>query len=274
MVFGPFAIASGRLLIGGIVLLAIWLINPKIGKIAPSRVFKLFILSIMANMIPFSLQPYLITRLDNSAFIGMMIAFVPLFTLIAAMPLLKHKPSKNEIVGTLGGLACLAVIFSEATQQNISWGTLALATVIPLTYALSNIAIKRFFSDIHPVSLSCVELLCAGPCLLIISFIYETPAWDSPQYTRAIIALAILGAICTGIATYWFFAMIQRRGPLFASMVAYVIPFVALLWGLYFGESISTLQIIALFGVIGSIFVVNRKSTSTPPSATPPAEAT
>ena len=44
----------------------------------------------------------------------------------------------------------------------------------------------------------------------------------------SLVALLVLGTIGTGLAGYLFYILIYRAGPVFAGMVGYIIPLVAL----------------------------------------------
>jgi drug/metabolite transporter (DMT)-like permease len=52
--------------------------------------------------------------------------------------------------------------------------------------------------------------------------------------------------------------LIKRSTIIFASMVTYGIPVIAVAWGVYFGESISLLQIGSLFIILAGVYIVNK----------------
>jgi drug/metabolite transporter (DMT)-like permease len=69
--------------------------------------------------------------------------------------------------------------------------------------------------------------------------------------------------LSTGIATLMFLRMVQDQGPLFAGMVTYVIPLVALAWGQFDGERLTTLQIAAISGVLAMVALVQWRAAGT-----------
>ena len=79
---------------------------------------------------------------------------------------------------------------------------------------------------------------------------------DPTAVTIAWVSAISLGVFGTGIALLCFTIMIQRRGPLFAGMVTYVIPVIALIAGAVDGEYISPLQIIAIVGILLMVAIV------------------
>jgi drug/metabolite transporter (DMT)-like permease len=66
--------------------------------------------------------------------------------------------------------------------------------------------------------------------------------------------------------------LVQDRGPLFAGMVTYVVPVIALFWGWQTGESITLVQVLAMMGVLAMVALV-QSSTMPLPVATPEEEA-
>jgi drug/metabolite transporter (DMT)-like permease len=63
-----------------------------------------------------------------------------------------------------------------------------------------------------------------------------------------------LGAIATAL----FYILVQRAGGLFASLVTYGIPFIALFWGFMDGEKINWIEIICLAIILFGVYLANR----------------
>ena len=68
--------------------------------------------------------------------------------------------------------------------------------------------------------------------------------------------LFLLGVVGSGISTMVFVWMILKKGPLFAGMTTYVVPVLALLWGLADGETITPRQLVAIAGVLFMVALV------------------
>jgi drug/metabolite transporter (DMT)-like permease len=56
-----------------------------------------------------------------------------------------------------------------------------------------------------------------------------------------------------------FLLMVQKKGPLFAGMVTYVIPVIAIIWGWLDSEYISPMQLAAMAGIILSVALAQSK---------------
>ena len=257
--FGALSISCYRVLAGGSLLFLLWYLRPKAGRqLHFKRDFiGLTLIAFLGNALPFFLQPYLIGIIKNSGFIGMMVAFVPLLTMISSVFMLKHRPSRLEIGGVGGGLLLLTVILYESLQFNFPLFVLVLALVTPLSYALTNTYIKKKYSTVCPTALSCFTLLYAGLMLLPLC-LTEDISSEHEKFNLALTSLLVLGIVSTGLAIVAFYYLIKERGPLFASMVTYIIPLEAVLLGWWLeNEQISFLQILCLFGVIILVAITN-----------------
>ena len=71
-------------------------------------------------------------------------------------------------------------------------------------------------------------------------------------------ASAILGILGTAVGTIWYYKLLKQSGPLFASLVTYGIPFVALAWGLIAGESVSPLELSGLVIILLGVYLANK----------------
>ena len=84
----------------------------------------------------------------------------------------------------------------------------------------------------------------------------------------AVINSVMLGVAGTAIATALFYVLIKKAGGLFASLITYGVPFIALTWGFIFGEEITLLQITCLGVILLGVYLANmpRKQEMVTPS--------
>jgi drug/metabolite transporter (DMT)-like permease len=90
------------------------------------------------------------------------------------------------------------------------------------------------------------------PCIVILWVTGLPGVWWS------IGASAVLGVMGTAVATILFYWLIKRTGGLFASMVTYGIPFVALFWGVLAGEKITVGQVVGLAVILVGVYITTR----------------
>jgi len=265
-VFGPLTIGAGRL-VGGAVALGVLLAWQRGRRRTAGRPrgawWRASDWPVWAGMIAmgfvftFVAQPYLIARLNHSGFIGMMVAFVPLFTLGWAWWMLHQVPSVRQVVGVLLGLAAMPLLVGVGLDLGLAWWELALAVSVPLSYAWSNTLVKSRMTHVPAGVLTAVCCGVAAGLLLPVGLACEPIRWPDPATGwTAVGALMVLGVLATGVATLMFYRLIQERGPLFAGMVTYIIPVEAVLWGALDNEPVAGRQVVALVGVLAAVALV------------------
>lgn len=209
---------------------------------------------------PYCLQPFLVGA-HGSGYIGMLVAFVPLLTILAQLPLLRLRPSVREVAGVSGGLLCLWLVMEDGQERNVGWLHLALAVTVPAGYAVANTLVKRHFAAVPTLALTAWCLAIASAMVAPVALVVD-PVPKGDHLLLATAAVGILGVVGTGLAIAGLYHLIQQRGPLWAGMVTYLIPLGAIAWAWADGERITLLQLIALAGVLAMVALVQTTRAS------------
>jgi drug/metabolite transporter (DMT)-like permease len=216
----------------------------------------------LGNGIPAILFPYAQTMIASSM-AGMLNSLTPVFTLLAGSLVFGIKVKKQNVAGVFLGLAgavILILIHSKgAIGSNPAYGLyIVIATVC---YAFSvNILRSRLF-ELEPVAITGFALMFAGvPAglyLLTTSF-YHT-CTTNPEAPLALLYISILSIMGTGVSTVLFNILIKGTTALAASSVTYLIPIVAILWGVADKENIGLFHMLSMAGILGGVYLINRK---------------
>ncbi|MDG2440443.1 MAG: DMT family transporter, partial [Crocinitomicaceae bacterium] len=94
----------------------------------------------------------------------------------------------------------------------------------------------------------------------------------NPHALEGFTAIVILSVIGTAAALVLFNKLVANATIVFASSVTYLIPIIAVLIGLYFGETINSLQVGAMFIVIGGVFIASRHKKARVKNVVKPAD--
>jgi drug/metabolite transporter (DMT)-like permease len=287
-VLGPVEIALWRFGGGAAVLGFIWWMKQPSYRLSRGEWVKIALIALVFNAPPQIILPYLIGQGYGHSFFGPMVAPIPLITILVSIPLLGVLPTGRQLVGVLGGLACMALIVDDGFDRGMSLAFVALALTIPLSSAVCNTIIKWKLGRVPAVPLTTAILVIAGLSLAPLQF--SQPTMDGLHLANPSAAptaltwvyLFVLGVIGTGISTAVFIWMILERGPLFAGMTTYVVPVLSLLWGTVDHERISPQQMAAIAGVLAMVALVQSGSrriavisepSAPPQSVTVPEEA-
>ena len=99
----------------------------------------------------------------------------------------------------------------------------------------------------------------SGVYLFTTDFIGRTQSSDGAMY--GLLAILVLAVFGTAISTFLFNKLIKISSALFASSVTYFIPFVAILWGIGFGEVLGITHLIGLSAILLGVYLINRKTS-------------
>jgi len=256
LAFGPLTIGAITTFGGALVLWISWLVKQNAWQIRRQHLIPLLIVSLLGYIFPNAAQPFLI-KLIGHGFIGMMIALVPIFTILVSIPLLGVYPSRKQFLGILIGMVCLSLMVIDGLDRNVSWFYLFMALSVPLCYAVSNTLVQRSFQDLPPIILVALLMTAGAIVLTPLALVFETITIDD-NFVPAIVAILLLAVFARGIAMLLFYKMIKANGPLFAGMVTYVIPIEALMWSWLDNERITLMQVSAILIVLLVVGVVQR----------------
>ena len=112
--------------------------------------------------------------------------------------------------------------------------------------------------SLNIASLAFVFLIIPTIIILYFTGYFALPFTDKAVLVSTL-ASFVLGVLGTAVASILFYMLVKRAGTLFASMVTYAIPFIAVLWGLFYGEQITLLQVVSMGIILVGVYMVNKK---------------
>ena len=259
VVFTDSQVGSLRMLIAALVLLPFAL--KAIFKLGNQKnLLPLLIVGICGSFIPAFLFTYAETGI-SSGYAGMLNSFTPIFALIIGFVVFKDRLTKIQMTGV--AIGAIGVVSLMLAGQDLSikgdFSHILAIVIATFLYAVSLNTIKhklQHLKGIEITSLSFLLVLIPGLIISITNGSFTTIA--SNQFAgEGLIYLGALSIIGTAIAVVIFNQLITMSSVLFASSVTYLIPIVAVIIGLSFGEHINTQQIISMAIVLFGIFLSN-----------------
>jgi len=267
---GPVEIGIARLLTAAAALSIVWWFQRDVYRLDRRCMGPILFSALVATVPPYVTQPYVLAQGFGHSYFGVAVAAIPLLTIVMSIPMLGIWPTWRQMLGVIGGLVCLWFVVDDGFHRGMSWGILALAAVVPFTAAFNNTFVRLKLSGAQSLPMTAVMLGSAGLMLLPLEFC--RPAVEAldlagpahPVFTpMTFVYLLILGVVATGLSTVAFFYMVLKQGPLFAGMTTYVVPMLAMGWGLFDHEKISTQQLVAMAGVFVMVGIVQAGTTRT-----------
>jgi drug/metabolite transporter (DMT)-like permease len=261
--FPPAAMIELRLGVAGI-LLALFLVA-RIGWRGALRELKAagvagFAIGVVNGAIPFTLIAWGEKHVD-SGIAAVANSTVPIFNALLVPWLLpRERLSRRRFIGVLVGLVGVGVL--TVAQPSVSWwfvaGTAAVV-VASLSYAFGGILAQKSLSSARGPTLAAASMLGGAVVLLPLALVDlpdHTPGW------KPVASLAGLTLAGTVLAQLILFRAIRLYGSSRTSLVTYLMPPVALVYGaVLLGEpitaaSVGGLALITLGVALGSGAVI------------------
>jgi len=198
----------------------------------------------------------------DSSLAGMLNSLTPLFTLLLGFLFYQYRPKwyniLGVIVGFVGTVGLLSVSGGHSFEFNFSYAIYII--VATLLYALNINIIKYFLKELDPITITSGSFFLLGIPMIFYLLVY-TPFLNTvalePGAGLALLYIALLAILATATALIVFNHLIKITNILFASSVTYLIPVIAVLWGIFDGEKFDTHFIIWIAMILGGVFLVN-----------------
>ena len=224
----------------------------------------IIISSVLGTFIPVYMFALAETEIDSSI-ASILNSLTPLNTLIFGFFFFKMLFNRNQLFGVIIGLlGTLLLILSGAIynpDQNYWFSIFVI--IASVCYAFNVSIIKKYLQDLNAMSIAVGNFtVIIIPALIVLSFtgFFEAEFVSSSVVRESMYYLVLLAIFGTGIAKVMFNRLVQISTPIFSSSVTYTIPIVALVWGVFDGEKLNYLQIIATVIILLGVFLSNRKN--------------
>ncbi len=254
----PFQLGSLRIIFAAIFLLLIGFRNlPKISAIQ----WKYLVLTaIFGTFIPVYLFSIAQTQISSSVS-SILNSLTPLNTMVLGTLFFGLVVKKKQFIGICIGLfGSVLLIYNGAVNnpdQNYYYTILII--IASICYAINVNLIKRYLSDLSPLSISTGNFaVMLIPASLVLYFSGFATVCQMPSVQHSMIFILILGVVGTGIANIVFFKLIQLSSPVFATSVTYLIPVVAFFWGLLDNELLSPIQFLGAFIILLGVYLSSK----------------
>lgn len=231
--------------------------NNKLGTVVLSAVF--------GNLLPAFLFAVAMVRIDGSLG-GILNSLTPICVALIAILFFKDRIKIQKITGVLtgfAGLVLLTILPALMGEKNIHFDNLGYTLLIVLAtflYGINVNMVAHYLKGVNPIHIATVSLsfMTIPSALVLWQLDFFVLDFSQPVLRDAVLASVILGVVCSAIATALFYMLVQRAGGLFASLVTYGIPFVALGWGFLDGEKITWVEILCLGIILLGVYLANR----------------
>lgn len=250
-----------RIIISGIFILTIGF--HKLKTLSKTDWKWVMITGIVGTFLPAFLFAFAITEIDSSV-ASILNSLTPLNTILFGYFLFSISSTKRQISGVIIGFIGTIILIGAGMNLNPDQNYFYAAFIILATimYALNINIIKRYLQDVSALAIatgSFVTVIIPAIVVLLFTGFFKVEVLSNPNLKMAMVYIVILSVFGTALAKIMFNKMVQISTPVFASSVTYLIPIVALAWGIIDGESFSLSQGIGSILILFGVYLSNRK---------------
>lgn len=263
VVFSALQVGTIRIAFAFLFLLPSALRNLK--KVPAGKWKVIFFTGIVGNLIPSILFALAETNLESSL-TGILNALSPIFTMLIAVYFFSFRIRLLQITGIIIGFAgTIGLSFINSSGGIGSMNIFVWLTIIAtFCYALSLNFIKAYLGDVSSMVITSLAVFTIGPVSII--YLFSTDFLEVVQNTpgsyEALGYISILGVFGTAIGLILYTRLIHMTTAIFASSVTYLVPIVAIFWGILDGENIYALHLAGMLLILIGIYLVNKSDSS------------
>ncbi|WP_026994359.1 DMT family transporter [Flectobacillus major] len=260
MVFSPSEVGSLRIFSAFCFFLPFFLYN--LQKIPFQKWFHFLLVGCLGNLFPAFLFSLAGSKLA-SGISGALNSTTPLFTLIIGALFFHNKISQRQAIGIfLGFIGALLLVL--AGKNGFSLNAYALVVVLAtVCYGINLNLTKKYLTNLSIDSFlitSCI-FMTVGPIAGVVLFSGEfINKLQKPDALEALSYAVLLGVMGSAIAMVLFNKLIQLTSAVLASSVTYLIPIVAIIWGVLDGEAILIEHYLGMSIILVGVYLVNKSS--------------
>ena len=258
--FSPFELGALRIAFAGLALLPFAFKRMK--GLSLKIWGQLIIVGLIGNTIPAFLFAYAQTGIPSSQ-AGILNSTTPLFAMLVGLIFYKIKISWWNVLGVFIGLfGAVLIIYGKGDgdlQFNFFYSSLVL--IASVLYAFNLNLIKQHLANVESFTIAVISyFVLLGPVLIYLfvgtDFIHTI---QDPVNLKGLIYPAILGVAGSAMAISLFNILIKLKSVLFAASVTYMIPLVALFFGILDGEHFTPINFLWVAAILGGVLLVNKK---------------
>ncbi len=255
----PIQVGALRILITAIFLL---LVGFKSLRKIKKRHYKYVVYTaFLGTFFPVFLFAFAVSGIDSSIS-AILNSLTPFNTFIFGALIFGFSFKKKQLLGILIGLIGTLVLILKGAELNPNqnyWYAI-LVIISSVGYAFNVNIIKKYLSDLDALAITTGNfLLLIVPAFFVLIFSdFFTSFKTNSVSLNSLGYITILAVVGTGVAKVLFNKIVHMSSPIFASSVTYLIPIVAVIWGIIDGEKLGVIQLLAGGIILFGVWMTNR----------------
>lgn len=256
----PVQLGALRVLISGtFLLIAGW---SKLRKIPKKSLFWITISGFLGTFFPAFLFAFAETEID-SAIASILNSLVPLNTIIIGVSLFGIGTSRQQVIGVVIGFigTVLLILGGAALKPDQNYFYALFVVLASVMYATNSNIIKKHLQEVPPLAIAAgnfAAIMVPAFFVLLWDGFLQTNPLEREEVVSSLGYLVVLCLFGTAMAKVLYNKLVQMATPVFAASVTYLMPIVAVLWGLLDGERFTLQEALASLLILIGVYWANR----------------
>lgn len=258
--FDYMQVAALRVFIAFVILLPIAIKNLR--KVTRRNFIHLLITGYAGVFFP----AFLFTKAEtqiSSSLAGMLNSLAPFFALLMGIILYRNRPGKYQYAGiALGFIGAIGLITNGdilSVFQGANYYALYVV-VATLGYGINANEVRFKLKGLTGVEITSLSIFFTGlPAGIYLLFSDYSYAMSTPDWHVNLFFVFILSLFGSVLSLFFYNNLIQHTSALFATSVTYIIPFFAIIWGIFDGETITLIHVTSISVALLGVWLVNKR---------------
>ena len=234
----------------------------KIKHIPKNKMKWVAISAFVGSFFPAYLFAFAETEISSSV-TAVMVSLTPLFTLLISVIIFGEELLKKQVIGVIiGFLGIVVLIHNELLSSSFNILYVMFVVLAAFCYAVNANLLKYKLPNIPALGIVFMSFLFMFIPAFIVLFFSDFPFSNftsNPLILESIIYIIILALFGTAIAKVMYIKLLAISTPVFSVSTTYLMPVVAIFWGLLDGEEFKLTQFFGTSIILIGVYLVTKK---------------
>ena len=234
----------------------------KIKHIPKNKMKWVAISAFVGSFFPAYLFAFAETEISSSV-TAVMVSLTPLFTLLISVIIFGEELLKKQVIGVIiGFLGIIVLINNELLSSSFNILYVMFIVLAAFCYAVNANLLKYKLPNIPALGIVFMSFLFMFIPAFIVLFFSDFPFSDftsNPLIIESIVYIVILALFGTAVAKVMYIKLLAISTPVFSVSTTYLMPVVAIFWGLLDGEEFKLTQFIGTSIILIGVYLVTKK---------------
>ena len=234
----------------------------KIKHIPKNKMKWVAISAFVGSFFPAYLFAFAETEISSSV-TAVMVSLTPLFTLLISVIIFGEELLKKQVIGVIiGFLGIVVLINNELLSSSFNILYVMFIVLAAFCYAVNANLLKYKLPNIPALGIVFMSFLFMFIPAFIVLFFSDFPFSNftsNPLILESIVYIVILALFGTAVAKVMYIKLLAISTPVFSVSTTYLMPVVAIFWGLLDGEEFKLTQFIGTSIILIGVYLVTKK---------------